>query len=41
MTYRRNKDLKDMIGGTTIESNKLAREQKPILTSGYCKSWFL
>ena len=38
--YRRNKNLRDMIGGTAIENNKVVRKQKLILKSGYCKPGF-
>ena len=31
IAYRRNKNLRYMIGDTNIENNKVARNQKPIL----------
>ena len=38
--YSRNKNLRDMIGDTNIENNKIVRKQKPILKNGYCKPCF-
>ena len=38
--YRRNKNLRNMMGDTTIENNKVVRKQKPVLKNGYCKSCF-
>ena len=40
IVYRRNKNLRDVIGDTTIDNNKVIRKQKPILKSGYCKPCF-
>ena len=36
IAYRRNKNLRYMIGDTNIENNKVVRKQKPILKSGQC-----
>ena len=35
-----NKNLRYIIGDTTIKNNKVVRKQKPTLKSGYCKPWF-
>ena len=35
--YRRNENLRDVIGDTTIENNKVVGKQKPISNSSYCK----
>ena len=40
IAYRRNKNLRNMIGGTTIENIKVVRKKKPILKSSYCKPCF-
>ena len=40
IAYSRNKNLRDLIGDTTIENNKVVIKQKLILTSGYCKPCF-
>ena len=40
IAYRRNKSLRDVIGDTTIENNKITRKWKPVFKSGYCKPWF-
>ena len=40
IAYRRNKNLRDMIGGTTIKSNRAVGKQRTILKRGYCKPCF-
>ena len=38
IAYRKDKNLKDIIGDATIENNKVLRKQKLILLKeGYCK----
>ena len=40
IAYRRNKNLRDVIGDTTIKNNKVVRKQKSTLKSGYSKPCF-
>ena len=40
IAYCQNKSLRDLIGDTTIENNKLVTKQKPKLRSDYCKLYF-
>ena len=40
ITHRRNKNLRDVIGDTTVKNNKLVKKQKPTLKSGYFKPCF-
>ena len=41
ITHRRNKNLRDVIGDTTVKNNILVKKQKPTLKSGYFKPCFL
>ena len=40
VAYGRNKHLRDVTGGTTVENSEVVRKQKAILKNCYCKPCF-